>query len=345
MAKKEKLDYSALVRGLREKGPDSVYLLWGAEDYLREQFFREIKSLCLDGSADDFNHKRIDGPGIDMGRLADAVDSVPMLAERTLVELRGLDINKCRDADTQALKRIISDMPDYCTLVIVLDTGYEPDGRLAAFKAVKKHGNAVEFTAQDQSQLIRWIQRRFSSSGKSIGHNEAAHLIFTCGPLMSTLIPEIEKLSDYIGGRDVAIADIDNVVIRVPEADVFEMTEHLSAQRYDKAFAVLSDLIAKKEHPIMLIAIIGQQLRRLYTVRVALDAGMDSGRIMQLCDIRFDFIMKRLISGAGGFTARRLSRAVRQCARADYEMKSSSKDDTAILIDFIAGLSAGGAGA
>ena len=35
--KTEVLDYGAQVRSLREQGPGRLYLLWGREDYLREQ--------------------------------------------------------------------------------------------------------------------------------------------------------------------------------------------------------------------------------------------------------------------------------------------------------------------
>ncbi|MFR5422314.1 MAG: hypothetical protein ACLTG4_10520 [Oscillospiraceae bacterium] len=36
--KQEVLDYNAQVRTLRERGPGRLYLLWGREDYLREQY-------------------------------------------------------------------------------------------------------------------------------------------------------------------------------------------------------------------------------------------------------------------------------------------------------------------
>ena len=47
--KTEVLDYGAQVRSLREQGPGRLYLLWGREDYLREQYLLELKKLCLPG--------------------------------------------------------------------------------------------------------------------------------------------------------------------------------------------------------------------------------------------------------------------------------------------------------
>ena len=83
--KTEVLDYGAQVRSLREQGPGRLYLLWGREDYLREQYLLELKKLCLPGGEDDFSYHRFDGAELDFQALADAVDAVPFLTERTLI--------------------------------------------------------------------------------------------------------------------------------------------------------------------------------------------------------------------------------------------------------------------
>ena len=149
--KTEVLDYGAQVRSLREQGPGRLYLLWGREDYLREQYLLELKKLCLPGGEDDFSYHRFDGAELDFQALADAVDAVPFLTERTLIEVRGFDTNKCREEEAQALVRVIGDLPDYCTLVFLMSTDFEPDGRLKTTKAFKKYGELIQFTAQGES--------------------------------------------------------------------------------------------------------------------------------------------------------------------------------------------------
>lgn len=109
----------------------------GREDYLREQYLLELKKLCLPGGEDDFSYHRFDGAELDFQALADAVDAVPFLTERTLIEVRGFDTNKCREEEAQALVRVIGDLPDYCTLVFLMSTDFEPDGRLKTTRPSK----------------------------------------------------------------------------------------------------------------------------------------------------------------------------------------------------------------
>ena len=57
---KEKLNYSAEVRLLREQGPEKLYMLFGPEDYLRETYLTELRGLCVP-SEDEFSFQRFNG--------------------------------------------------------------------------------------------------------------------------------------------------------------------------------------------------------------------------------------------------------------------------------------------
>ena len=96
-------------------------------------------------------------------RLREALDAIPFMSERSFVELRGVDINKVKDADAAA--KILTDIPDYCTVAFVQSAQYEPDGRLKLIKAIRANGHDMKFTQQSQGQLVDWITRRFAAAG------------------------------------------------------------------------------------------------------------------------------------------------------------------------------------
>ena len=58
-------DYKVQLRALRQQGPGCLYLLWGREDYLREQYLLQLKKLCIPGGEDDFSYRRFDGAELD----------------------------------------------------------------------------------------------------------------------------------------------------------------------------------------------------------------------------------------------------------------------------------------
>ena len=338
--KKEKLNYSAEVRLLKEQGPERLYFLFGPEDYLRESYLTLLRGMCVP-SEDDFSYQRFNGPALDMASLREAVDMLPFFSERRFVEVRDFDINACRESEAASLKAIAADVPDYCTLCFVFSASYAPDGRLGAVKALKKTAHCIEFTEQDQAALARWVQTRFRALGKTAAIGDAEYLIFLSGARMNALIPEIEKAAAYATGENVKRADIDATANRLPEADVFALTDCIAARRFDDAAALLRDLLSdKNNHPIMLNALIGQQLRRLYAVKTAKAAGCSRADAMELCGVRFDFIYDKLQSAAKPFSEEALGTMVKLCAEYDYRMKSTGQDPQALLLELFARIAA-----
>lgn len=336
----KKLSYAQEVKKLKAEGPQRLYLLYGPEDYLREQFLLLLKTTCLPEGEDSFSYKRMDGAELDLQELAGAIDAVPFMSERCFVEVRGADINKVKDGDTAA--RILADIPDYCTLVFVQNAQFEPDGRTKFIKAVREHGYEMRFTQQSQGQLVDWVSRRFAAAGKSVDLEAVQRLIFISGDLMSRLIPEIEKVAAYAQSERVTAEDVEAVAHHIPEAVVFALSEQISARSYERAAATLAELLSNKENePIMLLALLGAQMRKLYAARLALENGQGTKAVMEICAIKYEFLAKNLVSAARGYSLGQLRRAVKLCAETDYMMKSSSQDDEKLLTELVMRIAAG----
>ena len=345
MAKKygkeeEKLNYTAAVRELKQQGPERVYLLWGPEDYLREQYLVQLKKICLPEGDDSFSYRRMDGPELDLTALRQAMDALPFMTERSFIELRDMDINKIKDTET--FSAMLQDVPEYCVLAFVLDADYELDGRLKSVKALRQTAKELKFTNQSQGMLTDWLVRRFAAAGKRIELDAAQRLIFISGELMSGLIPEIEKVAAYAKGERVTVADVEAVANHIPEAVIFDMTEFIAQKKYNSALSVLAELLADKNNePIAMLAMLAMQMRRIYAARLAIEQGLGSKFVMEACAIKSDYIAKKLINAARGYTLPQLIRAVELCAQADYQMKSSSQDARELLKELVLHIAAG----
>ena len=331
MAKKQNdFDYTAEIKQLKSDAPKNLYLLCGEEDYLRDRYLETLKEICIPEGESGFSYKRFDGPAIDAAELGQAIDLMPFLSERTFVELRNVDIN--RIAETDEMIRLLSSIPDYCTVCFVQDASYEADGRTRFVKFLKDKGKYLVFSPQDQNKLFNWVKRRFEALGKEIDSSTVQRLVFISGDLMNTLIPEIEKAAAYSKGRKILPADVEAVCSHIPEADVFEMVNLISEKRYDQALHLLSELMRNKDNPpVSILATLSFQLRRLYGVKLALTEGKRTREMKDLLNIRYDFIADKLISSAGKFSLLQLEKAVNNCAETEYTMKTTGGDDQELL--------------
>ncbi len=342
MAKKndDKLNYPAVLRELKEKGPQRLYLLWGPEDYLREHFLGQLKQLCIPEGEDSFSYRRIDGPELDPRELQSAVDAVPFLSEGSFVELRGVDLNRLSDAD-QVL-HVLEDIPDYCTVAFVQSAAFEPDGRLKQVKKLRSLCREIKFTGQTQGELTKWIAKRFAALGKGIDFDAAQRLIFISGDLMNRLIPEIEKVAAYAKGDKVTEADVEAVAHHIPEAVIFKLTDEIAQKSLNNAFATLSELLSDKNNePIPMLAMLGLQMRRLYAARLAIDRGLGLSYVMEVCAMKSEYPANKLMQSVRGYSLAQLKRAIELCAETDYRIKSSGLDDRELFKELVMRIAAG----
>ena len=311
--KKEALDYRAVLKELKENGPQRLYLLWGEEDYLIADFIRRLREACSEGGAEDFNVHRLDGQPA-LPDIEEAVNAMPFFGGRTFLELHGFDVNACRDEKFAAL---LGDIPEWCTVVILLPTGALPDGRLNIIKSIKKNGKALEFTAQEKSLLYNWIRRRVESHGKRIGQAAMERLVFLSGNLMNQLIPEIEKICGYAPGEEVTAEDVEALAHHIPEAEAFEMTEHIAGGDFDGAADILTELLAGDQEPMAIFGAIGWQMRRLYAAKVCDVTGKGAAYYRQLTG---DYHPDKTMKLAEKFSLEELAADVRNCA--EYLMRT-----------------------
>lgn len=332
---KTKADHSAyqkLKKEIADETLGSLYIFHGEEAYLRDYYLGKMKEKLLPQGLEDFNYHVLQGKDFDLKSLAMLIDCLPVMSERTLVVVVDYDLYK---GDKEGLAALLGDLPDYLCLVFVYDLiEYKADARTKLASAIKAAGSVVQFQRQEQGDLVDWIRRRFKADGHDIDSEEARYLIFQCGDLMTGLISEIGKISAYARNHRITRSDIDAVATPQLDAVVFQMTDAIAAGNFEKAAAVLGDLLHMQEAPIKLLAVLGRQLRQLYSARLALEGGKGSSYLMELWGLRSAYPADKLMQAARRFSLPWCRRAVIRCGELDLEMKSGG-DGEELLIGFL----------
>lgn len=307
----------------------NVYIFHGEEVYLRERYVEELRSALVPEGFEEFNYHRLQGKGLSMQELTETVEAMPMMAEHTLVTVTDLDIYKLDESGRTALITLLGDFPEYCVLVFIYDTiAYKRDGKMKKLTAaLTAAAQEVEFCEQERAALIRWVRRRFAATKHDIDTAAIDHLLFTCGTLMTDLVPEIEKIGAYAKDQLVTIADINAVAEPILDAQVFDMTKRITEGNYNEAARILGELLRMQTEPIMILAAVGKELRRLYTARLALDSGKDRQWLKQVWNMSSDYPARLLMDAAKKVDHDWCSRAVQRCQILDRRMKSEKGMD------------------
>ena len=330
--KKDAFVYSDEIRKLRNHTFSRLYLLYGQEEYLKEVFAGEIRKAILPEGDDAFSYKRFSDSDFEVSDIAEAVDAVPFLSESTLVEIRDFDINRYGEQ----LLQVVSDIPDYCTVVFIQNSEYVPDFRLKFNKYLRDHYSVFNITVQGQNELALWIRKRFAAEGKNIDREAAELLIFLSGSSMNGLIPEIKKIASSVSADTVTAGDVSRYAHHLPEADVFEMVSCLSQGRTKKGVSMLSELIdSRSEDPIKLLAIIASEYKRLYAVYMAKKHNKGAAWLMSAEAAKQDWLARKMLNAPLKYTEEQFENILNMLTDADFKLKTGYGDNSDILMDVL----------
>ena len=321
-----------LKAALKAKTPERLYFFHGEEMFLLRHYLGQLKKQLVDDLTESFNYTRLNNENFTMQAFADAVEALPMMAETTMVQVEDIDIFKLPESDREKLTEVISDIPDYCTVVFLFETvGWKPDKRFKKlWEAVDGNGNIVEFGKQNQRDLIAWIGRHFASRGKRISTDLCAYLIDITGGTMTALSSEISKIAAYSGADEIKKSDIDAVTEPVMDAVVFHMTDAMSRGDYGAAMAKLQQLLKMQEEPIGILGAIGGHFRRLAAARTLLDNGRNASELMKLCTMQ-DYAARKTMDAARRFQPAFLKKTMELILETDIRMKTSFDEKERLL--------------
>ena len=141
-------------------------------------------------------------------------------------------------------------------------------------------------------------------------------------------VEAVDKVvAEALAEAGVTLSDIDAVADPVLSAEVFKLSDAVLQGNYDLASSILGDLLKMQTEPIIILAALGSQLRRIYTARMAIDSGRDKYWLMELWDMKSDYPAKLLLSAAKRTSADWCADAVKMCQVLDRRMKSEKGID------------------
>lgn len=297
-----------------------VYLLYGEEAYLRSQYRDKLKTALL-GGGDAMNCHYFEGKDIAVGEIIDLAETMPFLAERRVLVLENSGLFS--HGGEQLAEYLQAPAP---TAYFVFAEA-SVDKRSKLYKAVTAKGRAVEFKAQDESVLQRWILGILKREGKNITGNDLNFFLDKTGSDMENIRAELEKLLCYCMDRDVITAqDIEAVCTKQISNQIFDMINAIADKKQRKAMELYYDLLTLKEPPMRILYLITRQFNLLLQVKELKAKGCDGNTIGEKVGLA-GFIARKYMTQASRFRVEDLRRAVEDCVEAEEAVKTGKMND------------------
>ena len=297
-----------------------IYLLYGDEDYLKLQYKNKLlRALVTEG--DTMNFSRFEGKEAQVPALIDLAETMPFFAEHRVILVE--DSGFFKNAAPQ-LAEYLPDMPETTCMIFIEK---EVDKRSKTYKSLKDIGRMVEFKTPDEKMLTRWVLTVLQKNGKKLTQPTMQLFLEKAGNSMGNIDRELEKLICYVGDREIIqMDDVEEICTGQTENRIFDMIHMMAEKRQKEALELYYDLLALKEPPMRILFLLVRQFNILLQVKTMVAAGMEQNQIADRAGLR-SFTIRRYRSEAGHFSVQKLKEALRDCARAEEDVKTGRLDD------------------
>ncbi len=305
----------SILRDIKEQDFKQIYLLFGAEDYLRKQYRNKLKSALLPED-DTMNYTYYEGENINVAAVIDQAETMPFFAERRVIVIENSGLFK---HSGEQLAEYLTN-PSAMTFFVFVEP--EIDKRSKLFKTVRDKGRAVEFAIQDEATLKKWIRSIVIKENKVISDTALNAMLEKSGNDMENIRSELEKLICYtLEKEEIMREDVEAVCTVRINNRIFDMINAIAEKKQKEALRLYYDLLELKEPPMRILFLITRQFNLLLQVKELKKKGYDAKTIAQKTGLH-SFLIGKYAAQAGKFANRVLHQALEDCIMADESVKT-----------------------
>lgn len=322
-----------------------VYLFYGEEVYMIDYMTRLVKNQFIDERFESLNYVLLDGESVGLDNIIDACETLPFMGEKKLVivkdfpylERGGAKGEGIAAKDLKTLVRYVQELDSYVCLIFTVKGG-DVIKSSELYKAIKSAGDVVEFGKLKGMDLNAWVENKFNSFNKVINRSNIQYFIqqsfyfdIKSQKTLYDLENEINKICNYrTGGREITKEDIDRVMSKSLEMNIFNLLNAISAKNGQEALRLFNELYIANNPALQILHMIVRQLRNMFSYKVLKEKGYSDKEVNSKMGLK-EFEFKKVAQQSKNFTTDQLERALLHCLETDRSLKTSPMDERLAL--------------
>jgi DNA polymerase-3 subunit delta len=301
---------------------DRVFLLYGNDEFAIAKRLNVFQAEFDDPSSAEMNTARLEARLMSEDELNNAVNAMPFLAPRRLVQLSGPSARYTTPAARKKFEAFLRDVPETARLVIVEVLEARDEKKHWLVKWGRENGIRLErFMMPRAWEMAGWIVNQTKEQGGAIDPKAAARLSEMVGEDTRQAAQEITKLLTYVDfARPVSLEDVEAVSLVTAQQSVFDFVDALALGNGQRAQFLLRRLL-EDEDPFSLWGMVIRQFRLLILAREVIDAGGDQKAAEKALGVH-SYVAEKAYKQARGFELPALEQIYRHLLVIDEEVKT-----------------------
>jgi DNA polymerase-3 subunit delta len=309
----------------REFAP--IYLLFGAETYLRDLATKAITDLVLkDSSLREFNETEYSLNDSPVSHALASAEQLPMISSRRVVKISNVIVSatvtkdNLREDDEEILVSYLNRPSETSVVIFIAD---ELDKRRKISKLLLEKSVAVEFPALEDTELISWAKNKLKEIKANADERALRHLVGLVGNNVRRLSGEIDKLAVAALPDNLITFDlVESLVPNSRELSNFELTDYLLSKNKSRALQILKKILDDGAEPLMLLGLIASNFRRLLMSKELMRQGVERREVARIMRLPYGK-QEDFLATARRADTEKLTNVMQRIARTDAAIKNS----------------------
>ena len=327
-----------------------LYILLGEDDFSLYQSLEEIKKSLGDQELLASNTTTLEGQQVTLSQLRTVGETLPFLAERRLVIVKGLlerfdPKSKPRRKKLPSLPnqknehKLIADhinkMPD-STILVLVDSGVSTRNLL--FRELSNKAEVRSFPLLRGAKLRQWIQSRVKEEDSLISPQAVELLARLVGSNLWIMANEINKLTLFTSGHRIEEEDVRSITSYAQQANVFAMVDAILELKANLAEQTLQQLLQRGAAPAYLLVMLSRQVQMIVRVKELRSQGKSKVEIQNKLGLTSEFVLNKTLELAARYTLTRLKEVYHQLLETDLSIKTGKYEGELALNILVAEL-------
>ncbi|MED1602537.1 DNA polymerase III subunit delta [Alkalihalophilus marmarensis] len=308
-----------------------VYFIHGTQQFLIEDFSQQVLDQVVGQDGSDMNVITYSFSETPIELAVQEAETLPFLGANKVVIVKDFQAVTSQkqdvkiEHDIEVLIKYIENPSPESTLILVAP--YEKlDERKKITKRLKKEATVIEALPFDDRMMKQWIEEQTASHHIQITKEAQERLVERLGFDLLLAASELKKLALYVGeGGEITPREVDLLVARTLEQDVFALIDFAVKKRLDEALVIYHDLLKQKEDPLKILALLARQFRIYYQVKGLSKQAYSQKQIAAQLKLH-PYAVKLASQKVSQFEERSLLTLLEAAADTDYAIKSGKME-------------------
>ena len=253
-----------------------------------------------------------------LAQLNDLVCTPNLFGEKRLAICESDWWNSTKFDKAENFFNILPDNSDNSSVLVVQP---KLDKRTKWSKFFLENARKEEFEPLDESNLLRWIEKRAEKWDATISRSEAKYLMDRCGTNLWHLSSEMQKLATAANGKAILRTMIDELSIPHPQLEIWDFLEKLSRGDAQGAIKRFRSLLVMGSPIHQLFSMIQREIRVHAQLRAGLDQGLYENEIAKRTKLH-PFVVKKTLGCTRNFSAEKIRTLYDELFEIEKRMKS-----------------------